>query len=86
MYPVIQMSDKESKIIQVEPMDSAKENSPTRHVPMAQLYEAEAASPKCYWNGVEYSVGSVVCSSGQKFRCSVGGGFLYAFWTPIGTC
>ena len=86
MYPVIKMSDKESEIIQVEPMDSAKENSPIRHIPMSQLDKANVANPICYWNDVEYSIGSVVCSSGQKFRSSLGGGFPYAFWTPIGVC
>ncbi len=67
-------------------MDPAKENSPIKHVPIGQLDKATIEKPISYWNGRGYPVGSVVCLSGQKFRCSVGGGFQYAFWTPIGTC
>lgn len=70
----------------VDPMDPTKKNSPIRYVPKAQLDNGTVDNPTCYWNDVEYSIGLVVCSSGQKFRSSLGGVFPYAFWTPIGTC
>lgn len=68
------------KIVNVDPMDPTKKNSPV-------LGEGDPSGEVvpdavCYWNGVAYSPGAVVCDRGMTKECTGSGTWL----STGGTC
>ncbi len=55
--------------------------------PSTSKEAAMADGPGCYWNGMHYPEGSVICAQGTKLYCrclpEFAGG---CFWEPEGPC
>lgn len=42
---------------------------------------SSSISNVCYWNGIAYSTGAVICASGTQMRCYPDG-----TWSAVGKC
>ncbi|MBN2060351.1 MAG: hypothetical protein JW882_08030 [Deltaproteobacteria bacterium] len=61
------------EIIRVEPMKFGEKNSVTADSLSGEKTRILGEeNDKCYWNGKEFSEGSMVCDSGIKYKCHMG--------------
>jgi len=62
--------EEKSEIIEVEPMDPNKKNSPVMEGPEPE--DIDQRDAYCWWNGQRYSACSTVIQAGKKKHCSGG--------------
>jgi hypothetical protein len=79
------MTKKEkAEVTQVGPMDPKKKNSPIKEGSPQEAGthgQGETKDPTCYFNGVGYSAGAYVCSTGRLLYCERSG-----YWSYQGSC